>query len=57
VFGVRLNGFDDEIEFVGAIDFPGHAVVLAWRDGLGFAEVVKPVNPACRVISHDEHNT
>jgi hypothetical protein len=42
VSGVRLDGLHDEIEFVGAVDFPGHAVVLAWRDDLGFAEVVKP---------------
>jgi hypothetical protein len=57
VFAVGLDGLDDEIEFVGAVDFPGHAVVLAWRDDLGFAEVVEPVNPSRRVISHDEHNT
>jgi hypothetical protein len=57
VFSVRLDGLDDEIKFVGAVDFPEHAVVLAWREDLGFAEVVEPVNPSRGVISHDEHNT
>jgi len=56
-FVVRLDGLDDEIEFIGAVDFPGHALILAWRDDLGFGEVVQPIDPSCRVISHDEHNT
>ena len=54
---VRLDRLDNEIEFIGAVDLPGHAVVLAWRDGLGFGEVIEPVNAPRRVISHGEHNT
>jgi hypothetical protein len=54
---VRLDRLDNEIEFIGAVDLSGHAVVLAWRDGLGFGEVVQPINPSRRVISPDEHNT
>src|SRR5205814_2172701 len=58
VFVVRSDGFDHEIEFAGgAVDFPEDAVVLAWPDGLGFCEVIEPVNPSRRVIFHDEHNT
>jgi hypothetical protein len=57
VSNVRLDGLDNEIEFIGAVDLPGHAVVLAWRNGLGFGEVIEPVNAPRRVISHDEHNT
>jgi hypothetical protein len=54
---VRLDRLDNEIEFIGAVDLPGHAVILVWRDGLGFGEVIEPLNAPCRVISHDEHNT
>jgi hypothetical protein len=57
VFVVRLDRLDNEIEFIDTVDLPGHAVILAWRDGLGFGEVIEPVNAPRRVISHDEHNT
>ena len=40
VFGIRLYGLDDEIELIGAVDFPEHAVVLVWCDDVGFAEVL-----------------
>ena len=45
MFGVRLDGFDHEVEFVGAVDLARYAVVLAWRDEQGFGEVVQPINP------------
>src|SRR5712692_6775920 len=54
---VRSDGLDDEIEFVGAVDFPGDAVIFAWREDAGFGEVVEPVDPSRRVIFHDEHST
>ena len=57
VLVVRSDGFDDEIELVRAVDFPEHAVVLARREDVGFAEVVQAVNAACRIVSHDEHST
>ena len=57
MFRVRLDGFDHQIKLVGAVDFPGHAPVLVWRDDLGFIEVVQPINAVSRIISHDEHNT
>lgn len=53
---VRLDRVDDEIECIGPVDLPGHAV-LAWRNGLEFGEVIAPVNAPRRVSSHDEHNT
>ena len=52
MFIVRLDRLNNEIEFIGAVDLPGHAVILAWRDDLGFGEVVQPRNPSRRVISH-----
>lgn len=56
MFVVRTDGLDDEIEFVGAVDLPGDAVIFAWRDHAGFGEVIQPVNPSGRVIFHDEHH-
>ena len=53
---VRLDGFDYQVELVGAIDFPGHAPVLVRRDDLGFAKVVQPIDAVSRIIFHDEHN-
>jgi hypothetical protein len=57
VFVIRLDGLDDEIELIGAVDLPIHAVILAWREGVGFCEVVQAIDSARRVISHEEHNT
>ena len=57
MFGVRLDGFDYQVKLVGAVDFPGHAPVLVWRDDLGFAKVVQPIDAVSRIIFHDEHNT
>jgi hypothetical protein len=52
-----LMGLDDQIQFVGAVDLPKHAVILARRENVGFAEVMQPVNTARRVISQDQHGT
>ena len=52
---VGLDGLDDQIEFVGAVDLAGYAVVAMRRDLLGFGEVVEPIHPR-RVISHDKHD-
>ena len=57
VLGVRLDGLEDQIEFVGAVNLPGHAVVLARREDVGLGEVVQPINAAGRVISQDQHGT
>src|SRR5215471_13943020 len=57
VLVVRLDGLDHEIEFVGAVDLPGDAVVFAWRNDSGFGEVIQTVNPSSRVVFHDEHST
>ncbi len=57
MFDIRPDGFEHEIEFVGAVHLPGHAVILVGRDDVGFCEVVQPVNPSRRIVFHDEHNT
>ena len=56
MFCVRLDGFDHQVELVGAIDFPGNAPVLVGRDDLGFAKVVHPIDAVSRIIFHNEHN-
>ena len=55
MFRVRLDGLDDQVEFVGAVDLPRYAVIAVWRDLLGFGEVVQAIDPVRGVISHKEH--
>ena len=57
MFRVRLDGLDDQVEFVGAVDFPRYAVIAVWRDLLGFGEVVQAIDPVRGVISHEKHDT
>jgi len=57
VFCVHLDRLDDQVQFVRTVDLSRHAVVLAWRDLLGFVEVVQAVDPVGRVILHEEHDT
>ena len=57
MFGVPLDGLDDQVQFVGAVDFPGHAVVIAWGDLVSTGEVVEAVDPAGGVVLHEEHGT
>ena len=52
---VGLDGLDDQVELVGAVDLAGYAVVAVGQDLLGFGEVVEPIHPARRVIFHDKH--
>jgi hypothetical protein len=53
---IRLDGLDDQVELVGAVDFAGYAVIVMRRYSLGFGEVVEPINPVRGVISHDKHD-
>ena len=53
---VGLDGLDDQVEFVGAVDFAGYAVIAMRRYLLRFGEVVEPINPVRGVISHDKHD-
>ena len=45
------------LQFVRTVDLSRHAVVLAWRDLLGFGEVIQTVDPVGGVILHEEHDT
>jgi hypothetical protein len=55
MFRVRFDGLDDQVEFIGAVDFAGYAVIAVWRDLLGFGEVMQAIDPVRGVISHKEH--
>jgi hypothetical protein len=57
VFGISLDGLDDEIQFVGAIHFSGNAVVVSWDDVLSLGEVVQPKDSPGGVVSHEKDNT
>ena len=57
MFCVPPDRLDNQVEFVRTVDLSRHAVVWAWRDLLGFGEVVQAVDPARGVISHEEHDT
>ena len=51
----ELDGLDDKVEFVGAVDLTRYAVIAIWRDLLGCGEVRQAVDPVRGVISHEKH--
>jgi hypothetical protein len=53
---VGLNGLNDQVDFVGAVDFARYAVIAVWRDLQSFGEVVQAVDPVRGVISHKKHD-
>ena len=55
VFRVQADGFDHEVELVGAIDLARYAVGHAGPDELGFGEVVESINSPCIAVLHEEH--
>jgi hypothetical protein len=55
VLGVGLDGFDYEIQLIGAVDLAGYAVGLAWLQVDGLGEVMKPID-ALRVAIKDEQH-
>ena len=57
VLGVRLDGLDHQVEFIGAIDLSRNAVVLTRCGSVGFSEVMQPINTVCGVISHEQDGT
>ena len=55
MFGVRLDGLHNQVEFVGAVDLARYAVIAMRRDLLGFRKVMQAVDPVRGVIFHEEH--
>jgi hypothetical protein len=54
VLGIRLDQFDHQVEFVGAVDFSRNAVVGVWLQGVGFGEVMQAINTASGMVEHHE---
>lgn len=57
MFGVRLDRFDDEVEFIGAIDLARYAVGHSGPDELGFCKVMNPINTLRIEVLHQKHRT
>lgn len=57
VFGIPLDRLDDQVQFIRAVDLARHAVVFAWGDAVRAGEVVEAIDPASRVVLHEEHDT
>ena len=49
MFPIPLDGLDDEVQFIGAVDFARDAVVGAMLHGLGFGEVIEAIDPASTI--------
>ncbi len=54
MFGIRLDRFDHQIEFVGAFDLARNAVIGVWPHGVGFGEVTQAINAVSRMVKHHE---
>ena len=57
VFGVPLDRLDDQDSLSALFTLPEHAVVFAWSDAVRSGEVVEAVDPAGRVVLHEEHDS
>ena len=55
VLGVEANRFDDEVEFVGTVDFARYTVRHAGLNVLSFGEVMEPVNTLRIAVLQQEH--
>jgi hypothetical protein len=55
VFRVRADRFDNQVEFIGAVDLACDAVGHIGPDELGFREVIEPVNALGIAVPHKEH--
>lgn len=57
VLGIRLDRFDHQIQFIGAIDLARNAVVGVWLHGVGFGEVMQAINAVSGMVEHHEDRT
>jgi hypothetical protein len=54
MFRVRADRFDNQVEFVGAVDLACYTIGHVRADELGFGEVIEPVNTLGIAIEHKE---
>ena len=52
MLGIRLDRFDHQIQFVGAVDLARDAVVGVWLHGAGFGEVMQAINAVSGMVEH-----
>ena len=57
VLGVETDRFDDEVEFVGTVDFARYTVSHTGLNELSFGEVMEPVNTLRIAVLQQEHCT
>ena len=55
MLGVEPDRFDDEVDFIGTVDFARYAIGHSGPDELGFGEVMEPVNTLRIAILKQEH--
>ena len=54
MLGIRLDRFDHQTQFVGAVDPARNVVVGAWLHGVGFGEVMQAINAVSRMVKDHE---
>ena len=54
MFGVGLDRIQDQVKFVGAVDFARDGIEAIGFDGEGFGEVIEPVDPLSGMVAHHE---
>jgi hypothetical protein len=57
VLGVGRDGFDDQVEFIGAVDFARHAVGLARHKVVGLGEVMQAIDTLGVAVEQQQHRT
>ena len=57
MLGVGFDGFQDQIEFIGTVDFAGHRVKAVGLQAKRFREVIQSIGPMSGMVTHDENRT
>jgi hypothetical protein len=57
VLGIRLDRFDHQLEFVGAVDLARNEIAEIWLHAVGFGEVVQAINGMIGMVELEEDRT
>ena len=57
MLGIGPDRFDDQVKFIGVIDFARHAIGLARREVVGFGEVMQAINTLGVAVDEQQHRT
>ena len=55
MFGVGPDRLDDQVKFIGAVDFAPHAIGLARHEAVGFGEVMQAIDTLGVAIQQQQH--